>query len=89
MSKVLTVRIAPELLAKAESRAVQLGLNRTGYVRSLIEHDVEASKGSSKHRFASEDLVGAFRLGGYSATNSETRRMLKRQRSQKARESDR
>jgi uncharacterized protein len=66
---VLTVRIAPELLAKAEQRALQLGLDRARYVRSLIQEDLKAAKGKPGCRFASEDLVGAFRLGGSSATN--------------------
>ena len=78
MSKVLTVRIAPALLAKAEARAVQLGLDRAGYVRSLIQQDLEQSGGKARHQFASEDLVGAFRLGGKSASNQRVRQMLRR-----------
>ena len=78
MSKVLTVRIAPQLLAKAEARAVQLGLDRAGYVRNLIEQDLEAAKMPGRRRFSSEDLVGAFQLGGGPATNSRVREMLKR-----------
>lgn len=78
MSRVLTVRIAPGLLAKAEARAVQLGLDRAGYVRSLIEHDLKNSNPKSRPRFASEDLVGAFRLGGVSATNERVRETLRR-----------
>ena len=78
MSKVLTVRIAPQLLAKAEARAVQLGLDRAGYVRNLIEQDLEAAKMPARRRFASEDLAGAFRLGGVSATNPRARAMLRR-----------
>ena len=35
MTRVLTVRIAPGLLAKAEARATQLGLDRAGYLRNL------------------------------------------------------
>jgi hypothetical protein len=54
-------------------------LDRAGYVRNLIEQDLTASNGeSSRHRFASEDLVGAFRLGGKSATNERTREALRR-----------
>ena len=77
MSKVLTVRITPELLAKAERRAVQLGLDRAGYVRSLIEEDLKAANGKATYRFASEDLVGAFRRGGSSATNQRVRERLR------------
>ncbi|MDB6038482.1 MAG: hypothetical protein JWM99_2323 [Verrucomicrobiales bacterium] len=77
MSKVLTVRIAPELLMKAQARAVQLGMDRTGYVRNLIEQDLHIAKTSDKPRLVSEDLVGAFRLGGRSATNQRAREVLK------------
>ena len=78
MSRVLTVRIGPGLLAKAEARAVQLGLDRAGYVRNLIEQDLQTSTTKSRRRFASEDLVGAFRLGGRSATNPSVRESLRR-----------
>ena len=71
-----------------EARAVRLGLDRAGYVRSLIEHDLETSTGRSRHQFASEDLVGAFRLGGAAATNRRVREILK-QRSGAKRETDR
>ncbi|HAB18080.1 MAG TPA: hypothetical protein PLX89_01050 [Verrucomicrobiota bacterium] len=88
MSRVLTVRVAPHLLAKAEARAVQLGLDRAGYVRNLIERDLETSNGQSRRPFASEDLVGAFELGGGSATNQRVREVLSR-RSRSKRETDR
>jgi hypothetical protein len=81
MSKVLTVRIAPELMAKAEARAVQLGMDRAKYIRNLIENDLDTAKTPSKIRFASEDLVGAFRLGGRPATNQRVREMLGRRSS--------
>ena len=88
MSRVLTVRIGPGLLAKAEARAARLGLDRAGYVRSLIEHDLASSAAPSRGRFASEDLVGAFRLGGESATNRRVREILSR-RSGSKRETNR
>src|SRR5688500_2220875 len=77
MSRILTVRVAPDLWAKAERRAVQLGLDRAGYVRSLIEEDLKTASKKSGHRFASEDLVGAFQLGGGSATNERVRKRLR------------
>ena len=70
------MRIDPGLLAKAEARAVRLGLDRAGYVRSLIEEDLRTAKGHSSRQFVSEDLVGAFRLGGKSATNARVREKL-------------
>ena len=77
MTRVLTVRIAPGLLAKAEARATQLGLDRAGYLRNLIERDLENAGAARKRRFASEDLVGRFRLGGQSANNRRVRETLK------------
>ena len=73
MSQVLTVRIEPGLLNRAEARAASLGLDRAGYVRDLILRDVEDAKNPTRHCFASEDLVGTFRLGGISATNQRVR----------------
>jgi hypothetical protein len=69
MAKVLAVRLPSGLLAKAVARANQLGLDQARYVRRLIEQDLARANLRALHRFASEDLVGAFRLGGKSATN--------------------
>jgi len=76
MSKVLTVRVEPGLLAKAEERAAQLGLDRARYVRNLIQQDLASATRGRRRRFASEDLVGRFRLGGEPATNRRVREML-------------
>ena len=78
MSEVLTVRIEPNLLSRAEARAARLGLDRAGYVRNLIQRDLEEEHASSDSRFASEDLVGAFCLGGVSASNTRVRDNLRR-----------
>ena len=77
MTRVLTVRIEPNLLAKAEARAARLGLDRAQYVRGLIERDLVSSNGQTHGHFASEDLVGAFRLGGQAATNKRVRAKLR------------
>ena len=76
MSEVLTVEMDSALLNRAEERAARLGLEPAGYVQSLIRRDLETPV--PPHRFASEDLVGAFRLGGTSATNSRTQENLRR-----------
>lgn len=78
MSRVLTVRIEASLLSRAEARAARLGLDRAGYVRNLIERDLAEAGSPSQRRFASEDLVGAFRLGGAPTTNARTREQLRR-----------
>ncbi|MBI4324615.1 MAG: hypothetical protein HY674_05060 [Chloroflexi bacterium] len=77
MSHILTVRIGPGLLAKAEARAAQLGLDRARYLRSLIERDAENGSVVPCHQFASEDLVGRFRLGRRSANNQRVRETLR------------
>lgn len=77
MSCILTVRIAPELLAKADARAAQMGLERARYVRGLIERDLEEGAAEAPRQFASEDLVGQFRLGGHSADNQRVRERLR------------
>ena len=88
MTRVLTVRIAPILLAKAEARANQLGMDRADYVRGLIQRDLAEASRRAPHRFASEDLVAAFWLGGNSATNERVRERL-RTRSVSHREANR
>jgi hypothetical protein len=82
MTKVLTVRVPVELLARAEARAHRLGLDRATYVRQLIERDVEAAAGEARSTrgFASEDLAGTFRLGGHPATNRRVREQPSKRR---------
>jgi len=88
MKRVFTMRLTPELPAKAEAQAAQLGLDRAAYVRGLIEQDLKGGPGNVPRQFASEDLVGAFRLGGQHATNRRIRKILQK-RILSARESHR
>ncbi len=77
MTQVLTLRIKPELLAKAESRAAQLGLDRGKYVRDLIEQDVNQGAGKPK-KFSSEDFIGSVPLGTGPYTNRRVRETVRR-----------
>lgn len=77
MTQVLSVRIPPALLSKAEARAAQLGLDRAKYLRSLIEDDLASNKSKPKHKFASEDLIGCCVGDGRSATNSVVREKMR------------
>jgi hypothetical protein len=79
MTEVLTVRIPPALLCKAEARAAQLGLDRAKYVRSLIEEDLASARVKTKHKFASADLIGCYTspIPGVSATNARVREVMK------------
>ena len=77
MTKVLTVRIPPGLLSKAEAKAAQLGLDRAKYVRSLIEEDLASEKSKPKHKFASEDLIGSVSIGAGPYTNQRVREQMR------------
>jgi hypothetical protein len=62
MTRVLTLRVRPELLAKTEARATQLGLDCGKYVRDLMERDLKEMKPGAR-AFASEDFIGSVPLG--------------------------
>lgn len=77
MTQVLTVRVSPELIAKADERAAQLGLDRGKYVRALIEQDVVAgAKRTGRRRFASEAFIGSVPLGRGPYTNRKIRSIV-------------
>ena len=76
MTRVLTLRVPPNLLAKADARAARLGLDRATYVRDLIRHDVDVGD-RQPHRFSSADLVGKFTGSPGSATNTQTRETMR------------
>jgi len=78
MTRVLTVRIDPALLEKAEARAARLGVDRAKYVRSLIEEDLASGERRTGHGFASTDLAGMYEGSGRAATNRETRERMRR-----------
>jgi len=78
MTKVLTLRIDPVLLEKAEARAARLGVDRAKYVRLLIEEDLASGGMRSDSGFASSDLAGIYQGTGKAATNQETRARLSR-----------
>jgi hypothetical protein len=74
MTQVLTVRVPPALVAKADARAAELGLDRGKYLRSLIEQDLSASAHQRrKRKFASEDFIGSVPLGLGPYTNRRVR----------------
>ncbi|MFZ4775836.1 MAG: hypothetical protein ACOYM3_10750, partial [Terrimicrobiaceae bacterium] len=77
MTKILTVRLPPDLHDKAEARAARLGLDRAKYVRSLIEEDLSEDNGKKPLSFASEDLVGLYPGDSSAATNASVRERLK------------
>lgn len=89
MTQVLTVRVPPDLIAKADARAAQLGLNRGKYVRALIEQDLATRAGAQRrHRFASEDFIGSTPVGRGPYTNARVRALVLERRARR-REEDR
>ena len=72
MTRVLTLRIRTDLLAKAESRAAQMGMDRGRYVRDLIERDVNQPV-AGRRKFGSEDFIGSVALGLGPYTNARVR----------------
>jgi hypothetical protein len=80
MTQVLTVRISPALVAKADARAAELGLDRGKYVRSLIEQDVnERRRAGPRRKFASEDFIGSVPLARGPYTNRRVRALVRDQ----------
>ena len=78
MTEVLTVRIPPDLLAKADARAAELGIDRGKYVRSLITQDVATAVGKRRKRtFASEDFIGSVPLARGPYTNRRVRALVR------------
>jgi len=78
MTKVLTVRVPPSLLARAEAKAASLGLDRAKYVRGLIEEDLAAGPTSGGTSFVSDDLVGIYTAEpALPATNARVREVMK------------
>lgn len=80
MTKVLTVRIDPVLLEKAEARASRLGVDRAKYVRSLIEEDLASDQDRKNAGFVSTDLAGIYGGNAPSATNEEVRNRMNRRK---------
>ena len=78
MTQVLTVRVPPDLVAKADRRAAELGLDRGKYVRSLIEQDVTtAARQGSKRTFVSEGFIGSVPLARGPYTNRRVRAIVR------------
>ena len=85
---MLTFRLPSGKLARVDRRAAELGRDRSGYIRALIDQDLEQPGRPGRHKFASEDLIGAFSLGHRTADNATVRR-LARERLARRREKNR
>ncbi len=78
MTNVLTIRLEPDLLGKAEARAARIGLDRAKYIRSLIQEDLARAGEENLRTFASEDLAGMYEGSGSPATNAAARALLQK-----------
>ncbi len=78
MTKPFSVRARPSLISAIDGRAAQLGQDRTKYILTLVERDLAEAEKPGRHKFASDDLLGAFNTGTGPATNENTRRVMAR-----------
>jgi hypothetical protein len=80
MTKPFSVRARPSLISAIDTRAAQLGQDRTKYILTLVERDLfeAGTEKTRKHKFASGGLIGAFRTYTGPATNENTRRIIAR-----------
>jgi hypothetical protein len=77
MTDVLTLRMPPQKLAKVDRRAAELGQDRSGYVRGLIEEDLRTATKPRKRVFASEDLVGCIATGIRTSNSAHFRKIIR------------
>ena len=74
MTRPISLRARPSIIAALDARAAKLGQDRTQYILTLVERDLTEEKAARKHRFASDDLIGSVRTGLKSGDNATVRR---------------
>ena len=78
MTKPLSLRAQPALIAAIGARATQLGLNRSKHILPLVEQYLSREKARRRHRFASRDLIGCVSTGLKSGDNATVRKLIRR-----------
>ncbi len=63
MTTVLSVRLPSKKMAELERRASSNGMDRSEYVRNLIERALDAKSATGRRRFSSMDLLGRYAIG--------------------------
>jgi hypothetical protein len=63
MTTVLSVRLALKKMVELDRRASSSGMERSEYVRNLIEQALEAKPAAGSRRFSSMDLCGRYAIG--------------------------
>ena len=77
MTKPLSIRARPAVIAAIDARAAKLGQDRTKYILSLVRQDLAEEQTPRSHQFASEDLIGSMRTGLKSGNNATIRRLAR------------
>jgi hypothetical protein len=85
MTKPLSIRARPSVIAAIDARAAKLGKDRTKYILSLVRQDLADGQAPRSHRFASEDLVGSMRTGLKTGDNATIRTLARRRLHEKNR----
>lgn len=83
MTHVVSLRVPLRQVAAIDRRAADAGLDRTGYILSLVEQDLARPGRKKRRRFASAHLLGKFRSSG--SSNPQVRAALARARHEKNR----
>jgi hypothetical protein len=63
MTTVLSIRLPSAKIAELDRRAVSSGMDRSEYVRYLIEEALETKPNGGRRKFASLDLRGRYGIG--------------------------
>ena len=63
MTKILTVRLAPEEMELCDTWARELGMTRTDFVRSRLFDSAPKRSNRKEKRFSSTDLIGSLAVG--------------------------
>ncbi len=85
MTKLLSVRVKPELFTAIEERSGEVGRNRSQYILGLIQRDLEEAASRRKRQFASDDLIGSIRSGIPTGDNATVREVMRKRLHEKNR----
>lgn len=87
MTKPFSVRARPSLISAIDARAAQLGQDRSKYILTLVERDLSEADAQKprKHKFACDDLIGAYSTGIKSGDNATIRKIIRERVNEKYR----
>lgn len=76
MTKLITIRLTPEEIARCDLEAGKLGITRSEYVRARL-FDKAIAPSPPKRSFQSKHLIGSMQ-GGKGSNNSSVRKAMKK-----------